>query len=356
MKSNAGRGIRVRVPRKVLIAIGALGAIWVLSSVVLYGVFSRDGDGAESQVIAVAFRADGGSPAVAVAYGHPYDMDLELPAGDYYVQLVNGADAIMNLGKVPFSDGHGMHFAKFSGPTSDSDHDDAAALRTVANFVNDVESARLDVLSSASGGFTQPLFTADVSGDDFARFYASYLALGDEEANLTAALTMLAKEMAVREPVRYVRADGAPPAGLFDTLLDKTLPDFFNRMRKLPERERGRVQQIIAQMDADEKQEAFDSLPANLRGDAGNFDEWQQAVRRGELDQQLGAIHGHLYAEAIGATQKAGQTLGKAVAEESGPLLESGADLMIKAYGKVPHIGKAVERHEEGAGMGGLRP
>jgi hypothetical protein len=94
MKSNAGGGSGASATQ------GsdrhcALGP-WCLGGGVR--LVSRGGDGADSQVIAVAFRADGGSPAVTVAYGHPTTQALP-PDGDYYVQLVSSAD-VANLDKV----------------------------------------------------------------------------------------------------------------------------------------------------------------------------------------------------------------------------------------------------------------
>src|SRR5207302_9712428 len=63
----------------------------------------------------------------------------------------------------------------------------------------------------------------------------------------------------------------------------------------------------------------------------------------GDLDQQLGAIHGHLYVVDTGATQQAGHTPGQSMAEEGGPLVQSGLDLEVKAYGKVPNVGKGID-------------
>ncbi len=329
--------------KAVLLALAAAAVVGAVAAAVL--VLSPSGDGASSQLVAVAFRTDGGSPALSVAYGNADDVELDLPAGEYYVDLAYGSDAIFDMGHQT-STGHPMGFGRFwdTTPGKRFTHPEiAAALRTVAGFASDAEAVRLDLLSSASAGFTQPLFSGETTATDFERFYTGYRALGDNEASVTAALKLLDSQLASAEPPRYVRADGAPPAGLLDKLLDSTLPDFFNQMRKLPERERGRVIDIVARMDGTEKQQAFEGLPPNLRGDASTYEEWVQSVERGDLDQQLGAIHGYLYAVATGATQDAGHTPGQSLAEDGGPLLQSGLDLEVKAYGKVPNVGKAVD-------------
>ncbi len=325
--------------KAVLLALALAAVAGIVGAVAL--VLAPGGGDAGADVVAVAFRTDGGSPAVTVAYGNTSDVELDLPAGEYEVELAYG-DVIFDMGRQP--GGQPMRFGKVTDPGRRNTYPDvAAALRTVAGFASDAEGVRLDMLSSASAGYTQPLFHGEPAAADFERFYTGYRALGNDEAALTAALKLLDGRLASVEPPRYVRANGGPPAGLLDKLLDSTMPEFFNRIRKLPERERARVIEIVARMDGTEKQEAFAGLPPNLRGNASSYEEWVQSVKGGDLDEQLGAIHGYLYTVATGATQDAGHTPGQSMAEEGGPLVQSGIDLEVKAYGKVPNVGKIVD-------------
>jgi hypothetical protein len=96
-------------------------------------------------------------------------------------------------------------------------------------------------------------------------------------------------------------------------------------------------------MSSQDKEDAFGQMPENLRGGATDFDQWLRQVKDGKHDEQLGAIHGHLHASATEATQKSGHTLGTTIVEEGAPLVRSGTDLMVKAYGKVPGVNKALD-------------
>src|SRR5947209_4833935 len=101
----------IGTPRRIvgvaLIGAGAAGAF------ALFGApFGSGADPAGAQLVAVAFGIDGSAPAVSVAYCQADDVELHLPAGKYDVQLVNGADAITDMGQLT-SDGTAMRFGKF---------------------------------------------------------------------------------------------------------------------------------------------------------------------------------------------------------------------------------------------------
>jgi hypothetical protein len=300
------------------------------------------GNNAPAQVLVIAVRADEGSPAVAALFGDPYEFDAGMTAGRYYIVAVNGDGAMMDLGFVEVKEGASLVSARFSGRSDDPKL--AEALGTLGSFLAETELLRLATLEAASEGFTFPLFDERVSIDrtTYERWYEAAIALGDREKGVMGAIETIEPRLQARSNVRLAGL-AAPPAGLFERLSDALLPALFNRMRTLGERERGRVNAIIDQIGAVERREVFDGLPANLRGGASDFDEWRRMVRSGQLDDSMGAIHGYLQAVAPDATSSSGQTLGRAMADEGGPLLESGVDLMAQGYGRVPHVAKALE-------------
>jgi hypothetical protein len=316
-----------RATRAAVLAVAALAA-----SGCPFGGGSAD---PAEQVTAFAVRVDGGSPAVTVAYGDPDEFDVGLPAGDYYVIAVNGDNAVLDGGIVQVEEDASFAFTKFTGEADGR----SAALGALASFLTDAELLRLDLLEATSAGFTAPLFSADVDVDSsaFERFYSGALALAEREAEVIAAVQDAGSGQQTAAKL------SAPVAGVMDRLAEKLLPDFFNRMRTLGERERTRVNAIIAEITPADQKVIFDEMPISLRGGASSFEQWHRQVQSGEMDDQMGAIHGYLYAVAGDAASASGHTLGRSMAEEGAPLVESGTDLLVKAYGRVPHVGKAIE-------------
>jgi hypothetical protein len=142
--------------------------------------------------------------------------------------------------------------------------------------------------------------------------------------------------------VLYTDARAPARGALLNDIIDM-MPQFFKDVATVSDRERERVLNIAKEMSTQDKEDAFGQMPENLRGGATDFDQWLKQVRNGQHDDQLGIIHGHLHATAGDATAKSGQTPGRALAEEGTRLVNSGTDLVAKAYGKVPGVGKAID-------------
>jgi hypothetical protein len=337
-----------RTARKALLAMAlavAFGAGTFAALMAATGGFGGDdsGDG----LVALAFRLDEGSPAVSGFAGDLEENLIELPAGQYYVVAVTPDDAVLSLGLVEIADGEMLGLAPYDDGSAGNltDPQRAAAIRTIATFLADVELAKLSVFESLSGGFQAPLADPSVQpgAEDLEALVARFGEIAGQEAAVTEAIAAMEAEAELAHPVSYVQAGETPVGRLFGTLLDKLLPDFINRVRKVGERERVRSLEIADGIDPAERQGVFDGMPPNLRGGATNFDEWRQSLERGELDDATGAIHGYLYVAATDATQRTGNTPGQSIAEEGGPLLQDGVDYAVESYGKVPHVGKMID-------------
>ena len=294
--------------------------------------------------LAFAVSLDADAPGVNVFYGDLQKNPLRLPGGRYYVALTGQDDAMMAF-VTDIEEGQPISLAPISGDGA-ADPEQADALRTLATFATELELARLQLMESLSAQFTAPLLTpaSEADSHDLTAFFAANAdLLGQEDALRSALATLDEGALQVRQPVRYVSAGSARTPQLLSDLMDSYLPEFFNRIRKLPERERQRVLEIVDHMNATQRGEFFNSLPANLKGETSNFDEWLDEVSSGQRDDQLGAIHGTLYTVETGATQAAGHTPNKTMAEEGVPLMEAGAKFELEAYGKVPGVSKALE-------------
>ncbi len=305
------------------------------------------GDGSGRTVLALTFRLDGGSPALSAYAGDLDKNPLELPPGRYYIEAVSEDDVSVRHGEVDVEPGQVIAVLPVEDTAGGSlaDPERAESLRTIANFLIDMELAKFAILESASGEFAEPLFdtTTQPDGADLEELFAMQAAIVAQEEAVIGSILQIERDAQVSLPVSYVHSGTVPQGRLFSDLLDAVLPDFFNRIRKLPERERTRILEITDEIDPIEREEVFDGMPANLRGDAASFDEWLREVEGGEHDNALGAIHGYLYVADIGAVQASGHTPGATMAEEGAPLLEAGVDLALEAYGRVPHVGRAIE-------------
>lgn len=320
-------------------AFWAAGALAAICAVLAAGC---GGDEPFTSVV-IAVRTDGGSPALSAFAGDLESNPVELPPGSYWVQAVNDGGGIFSFGEMEIEAGEAFAVSPFSG--FEGNPKLADAMRTTANFLIDVEMGRLHVMETMSGGYATELFdpAAEPSGDDIETLFQSFGELAVQEEDLMAALRTIDDASAeAREPVLYVDARAPARGALLNDIIDM-MPQFFKDIATVSERERARVLDIAKEMSAQDKDEAFGQMPENLRGGAANFDQWLGQVKNGRHDNQLGAIHGHLHVSAGEATSRSGHTLGRTMAEEGAPLVKSGFDLTVKAYGKVPGLGKAID-------------
>ncbi len=323
-------------------ATGALAGIWLLLA------SGCSGDEPFTSVV-IAVRTDGGSPALSAYAGDLEANPVELTPGQYWVQTVNKDDAVFAFDDIEVEPEDLMTVSRFEDTTPDqsmTDPDLAAAMRTTANFLIDLEMARLDFMGSASGEFTTTLFDPDAEpgGEDLEAMFQNFEEIAAQEEDFVSALLVIQDSAAeTRRPAAYLDARAPAADALLNEIIERFAPKFFNQIATVSERERTRVQDIAKQMNTADKEEAFGQMPENLRGGAANFDQWLRQVKDGQLDNQLGAIHGYLHANATEATQRSGHTLGRTIAEEGAPLIESAVDLEVKAYGKVPGLGKAID-------------
>ena len=339
--SNYLRRTSIVFSLSALVGVAAVAAAIVLAT----GAASRDAP--DDALIALAVRVDGGSPALSVFAGDLQEHPIELPAGSYYMEAVNADDAAFSLGILEVEDGQKIAFAPFSdtgnGKATDREH--AAAVRTIASLLADVELARLSVLESFSGGFQTPL--GEASGQptvaDLEVLDGLIAEIAAQEEAVMDAVAVLDGKLTAAHPVSFVHAGAAPPAGLLDHLLDTYFPDLFNRMRKLAEDERIRSIEIADKIAPHEREGIFGGMPANVRGKARNYEEWRQALERGDLDGAAAAIRGYLYGADTEAAWEAGHTPAATAAQQGRQLLEAGVDLALQAYGKVPHVSKMIE-------------
>lgn len=309
------------------------------------GGFGGGDDESDGSLVALAFRLDGGSPALSGFAGDLEENLVGLPAGEYYIEAVTSDDAVLTLGVVEIADGEMLGMAPDTDTEALRDAEHAAAIRTIATFLADVELAKLSVFESLSGGFQAPLLDPSVepTAEDLEALVARYGEIAGQEASVLEAVATVEDGSDVAHPVSYVQAGGSPAGRLFGSLLDNLLPDFINRIRNVGERERERSLEIVENIDPWQGQEVFEGMPANLRGGAASFEEWREALERGELDDATGAIHGYLYVAATDATQRSGHTPGASLAEEGAPLLRDGVDYALESYGRVPHVSRMIE-------------
>ena len=321
----------------------ALAAIAAVAAGVVLLRSANDSGASDEGLVAIAVSVDGGSPALSVFAGDLQEHPLELPVGSYYIEAVNGDGTVFSLGVVQVADGDEIALAPFSGPNADGDH--AAAVRSIASFMADLELARLSVLESFSGGFQTAL--GDEAGQptiaDLDVFGALIAEVALQEQTVMDAVALLNGELTVAQPVSFVHVGAAPRAGLLDDLSNTYLPDLWNRLRNLASGERARALDTLANTDPRDRERLFSDLPPTLKGNARNFAEWQSAIERGEHDKDAIAINNYLYVDVTGAAQASGNIPVARQAEQGRELLEAGVDLELQAYGKVPHISKMIE-------------
>jgi hypothetical protein len=291
--------------------------------------------------IVALFGVQDDVPALIIGYGA--ELDLSVPPGDYSFVLSLGDDLVWQFAS-DFLDGpvHRVGTIPSDGTVGERDPEFAAAIATLADFASDVELARLDVLSMASEGFTRPLFDPAVSygADTSERLFAAYESVASHEAAVTSALVVVEERLSVLAPQKYVSVGGGIQRFLTDRL--RSALDVFN-LQALIERERARVLRTIEHVPPGTEVDVFNALSPVEKGDATSYADWVAAIRRGDRDNQIGAVHSTLHAVALEARVVAGTTPGQVVTDEAPALIEAGIDLQVQALGKAPHIGKAID-------------
>ena len=333
----------------VLLAVAMAGVFGLATFAALMaatGGLGGGGDESDDALLALAFRLDGGSPALSGFAGDLEENLVELPAGSYYIEAVTPEDAVLVLGVVDIAEGEKLGMAPYedgsAGDLTDAEH--AAAIRTIATFLANVELAKLSVLESLSGGFQAPLLDPAVepAAEDLEALFVQYEEIAGQETAVLDAIALVESKAEVAHPVSYVQGGGGTGSRLFGALLDKLAPDLFNIMRKAPREEVMRAVNIVDGIPPHEQDGLFHGLPPSLRGNATSYEEWRLAVERGDLDGEASGIRSYLYGAGAEFWDYGSSPTGVA-AERGRPLLEAGVDFAVEAYGKVPYVGKMID-------------
>jgi hypothetical protein len=165
------------------------------------------GGGEEAGVLAVAFRLDEGSPVMAAYTGDPAEDPFLLPAGRYYIEALDADDVLLSLGVVDIKDGDAVQLPLFlSAAGGVADPERAESLKTVANFLIDVQLAKYKFLEIVTGGFTESPFDLAVEPDDASlqQLFEMYGDMAAQEDAVLAALSEIEGRVGVSSPVAYV--------------------------------------------------------------------------------------------------------------------------------------------------------
>jgi hypothetical protein len=182
------------------------------------------GGGEEAGVLAVAFRLDEGSPVMSAYFGDPEKHPFQLPAGSYYIEALNADDVLVSLGAVDIEDGQAVSFpSPFAGPGGAADSERAAPLKTVTDFVIDVQLVKYAFLEIVTAGFTLPPFDPGVEADsaDIEALHERYEEIVAQAAAVLEALAQIEGRAAASLGAAYVRSRWAPVSGNFDQTTGK---------------------------------------------------------------------------------------------------------------------------------------
>ncbi len=307
----------------VLFATGRLVSTPVRTSEPLVSSEARGG------VLAIAFRIDGGTPALSAYIGNPAQTPFFLPAGRYYIEALNQDDVAIALDTANIEPDGAVEFpASFVAAGGKNGAERTRALKTLANFLAQTELAQLTALEDVSAGFTTPLFdsSAEPTQSHLDQLYALYAEAVAQQDNVLATLVSIENRAQASLPMPRGHAALAP--GVFDSIKDK-LSNFFTYAGDAGKRARERIVKIAESLGPEDRADAFNVLREGFRSDATNFDEFLNRLQTGELDSQAAQIESDLRNSAgfAAAAQQAGATVGQVVQQEGAELVSKGAEL-----------------------------
>jgi hypothetical protein len=275
---------------------------------------------------------DGASPGLRAWYSLPGDEPLPLPLGRYLIiSVLTTEPTVVHitdlLADVP------ANYVPSQGGQPEPDPELAAAIEELALFLLDAEAARLTALEANSAGFLEPLFesTALATGHDLISLSRAYQTAAAHEPSVSAALATLEASGVV------AKADRGPGLARpleqdswWDGIKDQ-FTGFFGEVSASNERSVDRMRQVAAEMTPGDKEQAFDAIPADSRGDAQDFDDMLDRAERGDLPivatNLEGLLNDDVGYEPIARDQGLGA--GQVLQQEGARLVVKGVELQI---------------------------
>ncbi len=295
---------------------------------------------ATNAVLAVAFRLDSASPGMSAYIGDTKANPFNVPPGAYNVLALDAQGRLISQDNVQVKAGDSIQLpGDFGAAGGVKAHDQAAALKTLANFLSDSALGQLLALQGASAGFTGRIFDSSnkptqAQFDPLTAWYAD--AATQQAATLKALDVIQSKVTATQAAVSLVAYRALPSsqsvpavaAGPFDSLKSKLL-GFFGYAGDAGKRARERILQIGANLNPADRDEAFNAVRSGFKSDATNWNEFVQLLQSGKLDNQAAQIESDMR-QATGfaaEAQATHNTTGDVVYREGAELVKQGAEL-----------------------------
>ena len=315
-------------------------------------------------ILAIAFGLGDGTPALSGYIGNPTSDPFRLPAGRYYIEAVDAAGLVATLGIQTATDAEVVELpvslATAGGATRS---ERGQQLTTVVTALVVAERAKLAALKSISGGFTTELFdvAAVDSPGDFDRLMALFAELAESQADTIGAVDAIEVRAAAVVPqaallTGSLSANRNIHFGVFGSIKD-TLLGFFGYAGDAGMRAREDIINVGSRLNPDDKQDAFDFIPQAHRGGAGDFDEYLNRLRSGELDDSAATVRAALVRTSVGfaaaAQDDLGDRPGLSIAHREGAeLVRRGAELNVQVIKTVlgdvfPGIGQGFDMADD---------
>ncbi len=233
------------------------------------------------------------------------------------------------------------------------------AVDILAEFTIVNQLGTLQLLEIFSEGFTQPLFSPQVSISD-ADYELLYNIMAETAAYneaVTASLTLLV-------PPEYTAGSGMVPAGIspFSGLARQAVSPgifdsftgFFGFLGDAGKRSRERIVNITQGASDAQKAQLYEELRPEWKTQAANANEWFQKLQNGDFDSRASQIHNDFsqnpdlgfYADTA---QQNGATPAQIAYQEGGEMVEKGSAFYAEVVTTV--VGKALPGFEKGVEM-----
>ena len=247
--------------------VGILAGAW------LAGLFSKE-DQPKIAALGVAVRQVSQGPALAAYAGPTGEETFWLPAGQYYIEAVDENGTVIVLDRVAVAAGEGGGSfvnlpASFTQTGGQPDAQRQADIQAAANFLVDVNLARLTALEILSDGFKYPLYSlpGDVSLDDVDLLLAQYPGLLAQQENALAAITRLESRAGVAIYAPRGRIMARSHAGIVSGIFT-----FFGFLGGAGERASEQIQLVAEKIqDPALRAEVFAEVSPALTGGARKF-------------------------------------------------------------------------------------